>query len=65
MTRGSLSDLADALHALCAEHEWHSVAHPVVTNCCDHLRAIARIHEMNAELLAREIPLLKYPLNPR
>lgn len=45
--RPSLRDLSEAIYALAREHPCYSQASAVVQNCCDHLCAIARVHEVN------------------
>lgn len=48
-----LRELAKELEARCAASRAMPIAGPIVRNAADHLRAIARIHEINErELLA-------------
>jgi len=45
-----LRDLAQRIERVAMRHPAFSQAGGVVQNCCDHLCAIARTHEANAEL---------------
>jgi hypothetical protein len=50
-----LRDLVATLNAAVRASPAMSVAAPVVDNACDHLSAIARMHEANAELAAEKV----------
>lgn len=42
-----LRDLAKKIDDLCRDHPAYSQAHQIVTNCTDHLCAVAATHEAN------------------
>lgn len=48
-TGDELRDLAKAIEELLRNHPALSPAGAIVSNCCDHLRAIAQIHDMNVD----------------
>lgn len=45
-----LRELASQIKELAKAHPYYSQAHAIVENCCDHLCAVARTHELTAEL---------------
>ena len=53
-TGDELRALAAAIERANSESPANSVAWPVVRNCIDHLTAIARIHDLNAEAARRD-----------
>lgn len=58
-----LRDLARRVTALTLEHPAASQAGAIVQNCCDHLCAVARVHEANNEILAAESLHASYQLS--
>jgi hypothetical protein len=46
-TSTELRLLARGIENLCRESHCHSIAWPVIRIACDHLTAIAKIHELN------------------
>ena len=50
-----LRDLAEKLTQLTARHPASNPASAIVHNCCDHLTALARISELNAESVANRV----------
>jgi hypothetical protein len=69
---GELHELANAIEKLCRESGCRSMAHSIVRNCCDHLRARAAIVVNNGRNYSHgddaDIPdevLLKVPLKVR
>lgn len=47
-TSTELRALAKKIEDACRESRCHSIAWPVVVIACEHITAIARIHELNA-----------------
>jgi hypothetical protein len=45
-TSTELRDLANRIESCCRESRSHSIAWPIVRIACDHLMAIAKIHEI-------------------
>jgi hypothetical protein len=52
-TSTELRALALKLADVCRESKSHSIAWPIINVACDHLTAIARIHEQNTAELRR------------
>jgi hypothetical protein len=42
-----LRDLADKIDKVAREHSSFSVVHEITNNCVSHIRAVARVHELN------------------
>lgn len=57
--RSNLRYLAEDVLDVARAHPCYSQASAVINNCCDHLRAMARAHEANAEALAADDKLAK------
>lgn len=49
-----LRDLAQQIEEVAKAHAAYSQAYAVVQNCCDHLCAIARVHEANERLFEQD-----------
>jgi hypothetical protein len=48
-TGDELRALADAIAHVAEESKVRGMAGPIVRNCVDHLRAVARIHDLNIQ----------------
>ena len=53
-TGDELRKLADAIERIREESPVLGITAPIIRNCIDHLRAVARIHDLNAEPVCRE-----------